>query len=43
MELVNNQPAVLFWENVYSKLNIVFDEKKQIIDDEECLIQSFQI
>ena len=43
MELVNNKPAVLFWEYVYSKLNIVFDEKKQIIDDEECLIQSFRI
>ena len=43
MELVSNKPAVLFWESVYSKLNIAFDEKKQIIDDEECLVQSFRI
>ncbi|HJF34370.1 MAG TPA: GNAT family N-acetyltransferase [Sporosarcina psychrophila] len=43
LELVSNEPAVLFWKNVYRKLNIVFDEKKQTVDDEECLIQTFQI
>ncbi|RRN70238.1 GNAT family N-acetyltransferase [Peribacillus simplex] len=43
LELISNKPAILFWKNVYSKLNIAFEEKKQNVDNEECLIQSFQI
>jgi predicted acetyltransferase len=43
IELAKNIPAVLFWRNIYSKLKIDFEEKKKIVDNEECLVQSFQI
>lgn len=43
LELVTNKPAVLFWRNIFSKLDIVFDEKKQTVDEDDCLIQSFQV
>ncbi|MED2487909.1 GNAT family N-acetyltransferase [Bacillus thuringiensis] len=43
IELVKNVPAVSFWKKVYRELNIVFDEKTQLIDDEECLVQTFKI
>ncbi|QWH11065.1 GNAT family N-acetyltransferase [Bacillus mycoides] len=43
IELIKNVPAVTFWKKVYRELNIKFDERKQIIDDEECLVQTFKI
>ncbi|AXO92055.1 acetyltransferase [Bacillus anthracis] len=43
IELVKNVPAVSFWKKVYRELNIKFDEKIQLIDDEECLVQTFKI
>ncbi|HFO1051717.1 MULTISPECIES: GNAT family N-acetyltransferase [Bacillus cereus group] len=43
IELVKNVPAVSFWKKVYGELNIEFDEKIQLIDDEECLVQTFKI
>ncbi|QIW17739.1 GNAT family N-acetyltransferase [Bacillus thuringiensis] len=43
IELVKNVPAVSFWKKVYRELNIEFDEKTQLIDDEECLVQTFKI
>lgn len=43
IELVKNVPAVSFWKKVYRELNIEFDEKIQLIDDEECLVQTFEI
>ncbi|WP_144613629.1 GNAT family N-acetyltransferase [Bacillus cereus] len=43
IELVKNVPAVSFWKKVYRELSIEFDEKKQLIDDEECLVQTFKI
>jgi len=43
VELAKNGPAVLFWRNIYRELNIVFEETKKIDDNEECLVQSFQI
>ncbi|MDI6678490.1 GNAT family N-acetyltransferase [Bacillus wiedmannii] len=43
IELIKNVPAVTFWKKVYRELNIEFDERKQIIDDEECLVQTFKI
>lgn len=43
VELAKNIPAVIFWRKIFSALNIDFEEKKKIIDDEECLMQSFQI
>ncbi|PGB00607.1 GNAT family N-acetyltransferase [Bacillus toyonensis] len=43
IELLKNVPAVSFWKKVYRELNIEFDERKQIIDDEECLVQTFKI
>ncbi|MDM5214406.1 GNAT family N-acetyltransferase [Peribacillus sp. NJ4] len=43
VELAKNIPAVIFWRRVFSALNIEFEEKKKIVDDEECLVQSFRI
>jgi predicted acetyltransferase len=41
VELWENQPAVLFWKQAYKQLNIEFDERKELIDDELCLVQTF--
>lgn len=43
IELVKNIPAVSFWKKLYKQLNIEFDERSEIIDDEPCLIQTFGI
>ncbi|MDM5219701.1 GNAT family N-acetyltransferase [Peribacillus sp. NJ11] len=43
VELAKNIPAIIFWRRVFSALNIEFEEKKKIVDDEECLVQSFRI
>ncbi|MBT2738488.1 GNAT family N-acetyltransferase [Bacillus sp. ISL-7] len=43
VELAKNKPAVLFWRKIYRELDIVFEEEKKIVDNEECLVQSFQI
>ncbi|WP_377866450.1 GNAT family N-acetyltransferase [Bacillus sp. R86525] len=43
IELAKNVPAVSFWEKVYRELNIEFDERKQLIDGEECLVQTFKV
>ncbi|MEC5425870.1 GNAT family N-acetyltransferase [Virgibacillus sp. C22-A2] len=43
IELLENKPAVLFWEKAYKQLNIEFDERKELIDDEPCLVQTFTI
>ncbi|ACO30390.1 acetyltransferase, GNAT family [Bacillus cereus F837/76] len=40
---MKNVPAVSFWKKVYRELHIEFDEKIQLIDDEECLVQTFKI
>ncbi|PQZ59823.1 GNAT family N-acetyltransferase [Bacillus sp. MYb209] len=43
IELVKNVPAVSFSKKLYRELNIEFDERKQLIDDEECFVQTFKI
>lgn len=43
IELAANLPAVSFWKKVYARLNIVFEEKHELVDDEPCLIQTFII
>ncbi|WP_458354203.1 GNAT family N-acetyltransferase [Peribacillus frigoritolerans] len=43
VQLASNIPAVKFWRRIFSELSIDFEEKKQIVDNEECLVQSFQI
>ncbi|WP_144512183.1 GNAT family N-acetyltransferase [Bacillus sp. FJAT-22090] len=43
IELVENLPAVSFWKKVYAQLHIEFEEKRELIDDEPCLIQTFTI
>ncbi|MFJ7367755.1 GNAT family N-acetyltransferase [Peribacillus frigoritolerans] len=43
VQLASNIPAVKFWRRAFSELSIDFEEKKQIVDNEECLVQSFQI
>lgn len=43
IELMENSPAVSFWKRVYSELNIQFDETQDVVDDEQCLIQTFII
>lgn len=42
VELAKNKSAVSFWKNLFIELDIDFEEEKKIVDDEECLIQSFQ-
>lgn len=43
IELIENSPAVSFWKKIYSVLNIHFDEKQDVVDDEQCFIQTFTI
>ncbi|WP_216831555.1 GNAT family N-acetyltransferase [Alkalihalobacterium elongatum] len=43
IELIKNKPAVSFWKKIYSELNIQFEEREDIIDEEPCLIQTFKI
>jgi len=43
IELSANKPAVLFWKKVYRKLHIRFKEVKESIDQDACLIQTFEV
>lgn len=43
IELIENKPAVSFWKKIYNDFNIQYEEKQDCIDDELCLIQSFNI
>ncbi|MFJ7826387.1 GNAT family N-acetyltransferase [Psychrobacillus sp. NPDC096623] len=43
IELIENSPAVSFWKRIYSGLDIQFEEKQDVVDDEQCLIQTFTI
>ena len=43
IELVENKPAVLFWKKLYKELQIEFEERAELIDEEPCLIQTFSI
>lgn len=43
IELIENRPAVLFWKKLFTGLNIQYEEKQDVIDDELCLIQTFKI
>jgi len=40
--LETNQPAVSFWRKTLTGLNLPFVEEKKVIDEEECLIFSFE-
>lgn len=43
IELSANKPAVMFWKKVYQKLNISFKEVEESIDEDACLIQTFDV
>ncbi|MEK3994869.1 GNAT family N-acetyltransferase [Psychrobacillus sp. FSL K6-2365] len=43
IELMENSPAVSFWKRIYSEMNIQFEETQNVVDDEQCLIQTFII
>lgn len=43
IQLVENEPAILFWKNVYKHLYIEFEERTEIVDEELCLIQTFHV
>ena len=43
IELIANSPAVSFWKSIYSELNIQFEEKQDVVDEEQCFIQTFII
>lgn len=43
IELIENKPAVSFWKKLYTELNIQYEERQDVIDDEQCLIQEFKI
>ncbi|MGE7604179.1 GNAT family N-acetyltransferase [Peribacillus sp. NPDC097675] len=43
MQVVENKRAVAFWKKVYNRLNVEVHERQDLIDDELCLIQTFNI
>ena len=43
IQVVENKRAVTFWKKVYNGLNIEIHERQDLIDDEQCLIQTFKI
>jgi predicted acetyltransferase len=43
VELMENRPAVSFWKKLYNELDIQYEERQAIMDDELCLIQTFEI
>ncbi|WP_152657998.1 GNAT family N-acetyltransferase [Oceanobacillus sp. CFH 90083] len=43
IELIENRPAVSFWKKLYTELNIDYEERQELIDEEQCLIQIFKI
>ena len=43
IQVIENKRAVSFWRKLYLELNIEFNERQELIDDEQCLIQTFKI
>ncbi|MEK4080525.1 GNAT family N-acetyltransferase [Solibacillus sp. FSL K6-1126] len=43
IQVIENKRAVSFWRNLYIELNINITEKQELIDGEQCLIQTFKI
>jgi predicted acetyltransferase len=43
VELTENKPAVHFWKKTFLELTIEYEEEEKIVDNEECLIHSFEI
>ncbi|WP_214484374.1 GNAT family N-acetyltransferase [Bacillus sp. SM2101] len=43
IELVSNESAVSFWKGIYNKMNIKYENSRDLIDDEECFVQTFQV
>lgn len=43
VQVINNKRAVSFWRNLYIELNIEINERQELIDDEQCLIQTFKV
>lgn len=43
MQVIENKRAVSFWKKLYLELNIEINERQDLIDDEQCLIQTFKI
>lgn len=43
IQVIENKRAVSFWRNLYIELNININEKQELIDGEQCLIQTFKI
>lgn len=43
IELSANKPAIIYWKKVYQKLNISFKEVEEHIDEDACLIQTFDV
>ncbi|MDQ0271430.1 GNAT family N-acetyltransferase [Cytobacillus purgationiresistens] len=43
VELQRNLPAISFWKKIYREMKIEYIEKSQIVDDEQCLVQTFKI
>ena len=43
IQVIENKRAVLFWKKLYHELHIEIDERHDLIDDEQCLIQTFKI
>ena len=43
IQVVENKRAVAFWQKVYKRLNIETHERQELIDNEQCLIQTFKV
>ncbi len=43
IQLAANQRAVAFWKKAYTEFNIEIIERKEVVDEEICLIQTFTV
>lgn len=43
VQVIENKRAVSFWKKLYDELNLEINERQELIDDEQCLIQTFKI
>ncbi|MCM3620295.1 GNAT family N-acetyltransferase [Sutcliffiella horikoshii] len=43
IELMENEPAVAFWKNIYREFQLDFEERRELVDEEDCLIQTFTV
>jgi predicted acetyltransferase len=43
IELATNTPAIKFWRRALEELNLEYNEEEVLIDEDECLVQTFTV